>query len=394
MKSRRTGVAAAAISMLVALPAGLRIAQAQTEIPSERPGRSFDVGVPFYDGSIVSIKEALQLNAGQLVLWAPVEAQLRTAFAARKKIGSGGLHLFYVFLDEKQKDVASVLLRPAVDGPWPNAGYSMREVPDRLGYYRLLMHGTILRGAQRIRDERNRPVDDTVPTTYYYPGGPMGKTIAKRREVLSARGEKGRYGIVGLWTGSMACHKQEGETWKFFESDPAAVKIARDPKNFTFISKCQPDIDITVGEPRLTLAKEADTSFDLLVIDTLYTADGIQAHMLTKEAVELYLGKLKADGVVLLHTSSRHVDLSSVLGANLKLLPDGTAGILATDQPRPNPGYYASTGTENVIVAKSARELEPYRLALAGGVGELESNGLHAWTDDNADVWMAMRRRK
>jgi hypothetical protein len=97
---------------------------------------------------------------------------------------------------------------------------------------------------------------------------------------------------------------------------------------------------------------------------------------------------------VLLHTSSRHVDLSSVLGANLKLLPDGTAGILATDQPRPNPGYYASTGTENVIVAKSARELEPYRLALAGGVGELESNGLHAWTDDNADVWMAMRRRK
>ena len=156
-----------------------------------------------------------------------------------------------------------------------------------------------------------------MPTTYYYPGSPMGQTIAKRREVLAAKGEKGRYGIVGLGTGSSSCHKREGETWRFFEIDPAVIKIAKNPKNFTFISKCQPDIDIAVGDARLTIAKEADSSFDLFIIDA-FTSDAIPVHMLTKEAVQLFLDKLKPDGVVLLHTSNRYLDLNSVLGAILQ----------------------------------------------------------------------------
>jgi hypothetical protein len=89
--------------------------------------------------------------------------------------------------------------------------------------YRTLVHGTTLHGAQRLLDEDGQPVDDTVPTTYYYPGSPMGQTIAKRREVLAAKNEKGHYGIVGLGTGSSACHKQEGETWKFFEISSASA---------------------------------------------------------------------------------------------------------------------------------------------------------------------------
>ena len=152
-----------------------------------------------------------------------------------------------------------------------------------------------------------------MPTTYYYPGSPIGQTIAKRREVLGKR-EKGRYGIVGLGTGSSSCHKQEGETWKFFEIDPTVIKISKNPKNFTFITKCQPDIDIAIGDARLTIAKEADESFDLFIIDA-FTSDAIPVHMLTKEAVELFLDKLKPDGVVLLHTSNRYLDLNSVLGA-------------------------------------------------------------------------------
>ena len=126
-----------------------------------------------------------------------------------------------------------------------------------------------------------------MPTTYYYPGSPMGQTIAKRREVLAAKGEKGRYGIVGLGTGSSACHKREGETWRFFEIDPTVIKIAKNPKNFTFISKCQPDIDIVVGDARLTMAKEPDASFDLFIIDA-FSSDAIPVHLLTTEAVKMY----------------------------------------------------------------------------------------------------------
>ena len=265
--------------------------------------------------------------------------------------------------------------------------YRVQEVPDpaRTGYFRVLMHGTTLHGSQRFLDAQGRPVDDTVPTTYYYPGSPIGKTIAKRREILAAQNEKGRYGIVGLGTGSSSCHKREGETWKFFEIDPLVIKIAKDPKNFTFISKCQPDIDIAIGDARLTLAKEPDSSFDLFIIDA-FSSDAIPVHMLTKEAVELFLRKLKPDGVVLLHTSNRYLDLNSVLGAIAKGLPEGTVGISATDT-KASSGYGQSISS-NVIFAKSEKALQPYRSAMEG-VEDLDDKGLRAWTDDYSDIWGA-----
>jgi SAM-dependent methyltransferase len=251
--------------------------------------------------------------------------------------------------------------------------------------YRTLVHGTTLHGAQRIYDEDGKEVDDTVPTTYYYPGSPIGQTIAKRREILAAKGEKGRYGIVGLGTGSSSCHKQEGETWKFFEIDPTVIKIAKDPKNFTFVSKCQPDIDIAIGDARLTMAKEKDGSFDLFIIDA-FTSDAIPVHMLTKEAVQLFLSKLKPDGVVLLHTSNRYLDLNSVLGAIQKVLPEGTAGIAMQDAGGEG---YGQTGSSVVVFAKSEAALQPYR-SLAGALdlddGSSTGAPLRAWTDDYSDI--------
>jgi hypothetical protein len=248
------------------------------------------------------------------------------------------------------------------------------------------MHGTTLHGSQRFFDEDGKPVDDTVPTTYYYPGSPIAKSIAKRREILAAKGEKGRYGIVGLGTGSSSCHKREGETWRFFEIDPTVIKIAKDPKNFTFISKCQPDIDIAIGDARLTIAKEKDASFDLFIIDA-FSSDAIPVHMLTKEAVQLFLNKLKPDGVVLLHTSNRYLDLNSVLGAILKELPEGTAAITVTD--RAASGGYGQSISSNVIFAKSEAALQPYRSF--DGVTDMDDGGLRAWTDDYSDIWGAFR---
>src|SRR5262249_45304482 len=76
--------------------------------------------------------------------------------------------------------------------------YRVQAVPDQTGIFNVLMHGTTLHGSQRIMDAQGNPVEDTTPTTYYYPGSPIGKTIAKRREILAAQGLKGRYGIIGL----------------------------------------------------------------------------------------------------------------------------------------------------------------------------------------------------
>jgi hypothetical protein len=254
---------------------------------------------------------------------------------------------------------------------------------ERTGLFRTLVHGTTLHGAQRITDLKLKAVDDTVPTTYYYPGSPMGQTIAKRREILASKGEKGHYGIVGLGTGSSACHKQEGETFKFFEIDPTVIKISKNPKNFSFISKCQPDIDIAIGDARLTIKKEADSSFDLFIIDA-FSSDAIPVHMLTKEAVELFLSKLKPEGVVVLHTSNRYLDLNSVLAAIQKELPPGTAGMVMEDLQAGRKAHPAQTGSIVVVFAKSEEALKPYRGLK--GASELKDTGLRAWTDDYSDI--------
>jgi hypothetical protein len=270
--------------------------------------------------------------------------------------------------------------------------YRMQLSPSRdgAGFFRTLVHGTTLHGAQRIFDGKGKPVDDTVPTTYYYPESPMGQTIAKRRQVLAAQGNKGHYGIVGLGTGSSACHKQEGESWKFFEIDPVVIKIASNPKNFTFISKCQPDIDIAIGDARLTIAKEPDASFDLFIIDA-FTSDAIPVHMLTKEAVKLFLDKLKPEGVVLLHTSNRYLDLDAVLASTLRQLPDGTAGIVMRDIRSDRMRHPAQSSSTVVVFAKSDAALQPYRAL--DGVGDLEEFGLRAWTDDYSDILGAFMSR-
>ena len=176
------------------------------------------------------------------------------------------------------------------------------------GQYHTLVHGTTLHGAQRIRDEEGNTVEDTSPLTYYYDKSPIAVTIGKVRERVGAG--KGRYGVTGLGTGSLACHAEEGERWRFFEIDPAVVRIASDPRHFTFISTCQPNPDIVLGDARLTLAKEANDSFDLIVMDA-FTSDAVPVHLLTKEAIQLFLDKVKPEGVVLLHISNRYLDLES-----------------------------------------------------------------------------------
>jgi hypothetical protein len=389
LKTIRTGAVVAVLLALALVSASLRIASAQTPAPwaVEPPDGHL---APSRDGLIDKIKAELKLNGVQLERWAPVQAELRAALAARQKMSGRAFWPFYAFLSDRQKDLANVLLKPVVDDRWPSAEYRVEEISDHLGTYRVLMHGTIFRGTQRIRDRQGQPVDDTVPTTYYYPGSPIAGTIAKRRGILAAQGRKGRYGVVGLWAGSMACHKQAGETWRFFESDRNVIGIATDPKAFTLVSKCQPNIDIAFGEARLALAREPEASFDVLIIDTIYTGDGIQVQMLTKEAIELFLSKLTPDGVVLLHTSNRHLNLPEVLGTVLKVLPEGTAGIAALDYEAA--GSWAQSLTENVIFAKSATALAPYRSSLRS-VYELPANGLSAWTDANADIWAAWRKK-
>ena len=246
------------------------------------------------------------------------------------------------------------------------------------GAYHTLIHGTTLHGAQRIRDDDGNAVDDWTPATYYYPNSPMALTIGKVRERLGEK--KGHYGVIGLGAGSLACHSKDGEAWRFFEIDPVIIGIASNPRNFTFLQHCQPKPDIVLGDARLTMAKQANGSFDLIIVDA-FSSDAVPVHLMTAEALRLYLDKVKSDGIVLLHISNRYLDLDSVLGATIKVLP-GVHGILVSDDTAD--GSYAQSTSTVALFAKSEEALAPLRTL--DGVAELDAGGLRAWTDDYSDI--------
>ncbi|HIE69175.1 MAG TPA: hypothetical protein EYP98_02900 [Planctomycetes bacterium] len=256
--------------------------------------------------------------------------------------------------------------------------YRVSQSPD--GHYNVLTHGTTLHGAQRIRGADGHLIADTTPGTYYYPGSPMARSVRAVQGRLAVEGRHGRFGIVGLGAGSLACYANEGEQWRFFEIDPLVVDIAAKSNYFTFLVNCLPKTDIVIGDARLMLAKEADRSFDLILVDA-FTSDAVPVHLMTAEALQLYASKLKDDGILVLHVSNRYLDLDGVLGAILRLLPD-LKGLVISDDTAD--GSYAENTSTIAVFAKNERALDPFRII--EGSQPLPARGLKPWTDDASDI--------
>lgn len=115
----------------------------------------------------------------------------------------------------------------------------------------------------------------------------------------------------------MACHRKKGESWRYFEIDPEVVKIARDPRNFRFLAACGESAGIVLGDGRITLGKEPNGQFDVVVLDA-FSSDSIPAHLMTKEAMDLYFSKLKPGGALIFHISNRYMELASFLSASTR----------------------------------------------------------------------------
>lgn len=247
------------------------------------------------------------------------------------------------------------------------------------GNYNVLQHGTTLHGAQRIRDEQGNLGVDTTPCTYYHPRGPMAQAVGMTRVRLSAEERKGRFGVVGLGAGALACHSDAGEAWRFYEIDPVVVEIAKS-KHFTYLANCQPYADVVLGDARLTLAKEKDESFDVLIVDA-FSSDAIPMHLITVEALRLYAQKLAPDGVGVLHVSNRYLDLEAVLAATLKQVPELRA--FAIDDPSRSDGYRV-TPSSVVFIGKDQRVL--HQFLRMRGARTLNWSDLKPWTDDSSDI--------
>jgi hypothetical protein len=178
------------------------------------------------------------------------------------------------------------------------------------GQFRTLMHGTTEHGAQRIRNAAGEPlVGRPEPLTYYHVNSPIGQGIKAARERKNA---PLRLAVVGLGTGSIACLTGAADRLTYYEIDATVVTIARDPKRFTFLSECKRDASIVLGDARLTLNDAPDGEYDVIVVDA-FTSDAIPVHLVTREAMAIYLKKLAPNGIILMHVSNRHMELASVV---------------------------------------------------------------------------------
>jgi hypothetical protein len=253
------------------------------------------------------------------------------------------------------------------------------------GQYHVLMHGTTIHGAQKFQNDDGSPITGRPePITYYHKDGGIGRAITAIRK---RKGAPLRVAVVGLGSGTLACASEPGETWKFFEIDQSMVDTARDPKYFTYITKCAPDLQPVMGDARLTFAREPDGIYDLIIIDA-YSSDAIPIHLATQEAMKIYKDKLAPQGAVLMHVSNRHLDLTSVV-VGIAAANDLKSWVYSEDSGR-DPEYIFAT---SVVV--SAREDED--------VGELDSSEVWAeteadknqrvWTDDYSNVLGAVYRR-
>ena len=256
------------------------------------------------------------------------------------------------------------------------------------GRFRVLMHGTTIHGAERLRaDDRTALTGRPEPLTYYYEGGPISETIERTRAAHG--GTLDHVAVVGLGAGSLACYRGDAEHWTYYEIDPKVVEIARDPRMFTFLSACAPAIPIVLGDARLTLAT-APTRYDLIVLDA-FSSDTIPVHLLTREAFATYLAHLAPHGVLVIHGSNRHLDLVPVVAAAARaanlvaLIKEVGRGEPVTD------GFKA--GSSVMALARDPADVNA--LMAQDGWQRLDPvPTIGAWTDDYSNVLGALIRRK
>jgi hypothetical protein len=258
------------------------------------------------------------------------------------------------------------------------------ETADRTHY--LLFHGTTIHGAMRVRDASGQAVVGRPELlTYYYVGGPISDAIEATR---GARGTFSNVAVIGLGTGSLACHRHDGEQWSFFEIDPEVVRIARDPTLFRFLSACAPSAPIVLGDARLTLAATPGR-YDLIVLDA-FSSDAIPIHLLTREAFAGYLSRRAPHGVIAVHVSNRNMELASVVAA--VGAAEGLVSYVKYDRALLD---FGRTYRANAIVVVLAKEI--------ADLGDLPSRegwypamkpGVAAWTDDYSNVLGAIIRQK
>jgi SAM-dependent methyltransferase len=241
---------------------------------------------------------------------------------------------------------------------------------DELGI-RELAHGTINHGEQFLDPVRRR-----TPITYYAPETGIGMLMAD----LQKRGPF-RLGVVGLGSGTMAAFGRTGDFIRYYEINPSVLRIAR--TEFTYLKDTSADLQVELGDARLSLEREPSQQFDVLVVDA-FSGDSIPIHLLTREAYEIYWRHLKPSGVLAVHVSNKYLDLSPTVNALARSF--GKEAHLIESVKNNETRVFAS---DWVLVGGRLMDRFPWIDEAESDIDPPRSTRL--WTDDYSDLWVTLK---
>ncbi len=247
-----------------------------------------------------------------------------------------------------------------------------------------LVNGAILHGFQYQAPEKSG-----WPTTYY--GPESGVSIAldqhpTRRTAASPL----RIGVVGLGTGTIAVSAGAGDYLRFYEINPTVVELSRE--YFTFVSDAVArgaDVDIFLGDARIVMERQRERGelqrFDVLAIDA-FNSDAIPVHLLTEEAFDVYLDHLKPDGILAVHVTNRHLDLTPVVRKLAEV--NGMEARLFRDESDGSRGIYRA---DWVLVTANRSFLDADAVASAGIPWPDDAPQPLLWTDDYSNLLRVLK---
>ncbi len=238
---------------------------------------------------------------------------------------------------------------------------------------RVLIHGMTNHGIQRMEPEARRQ-----SVSYFHPSGPYGQVFT----AFSGARAKRRIAVTGLGIAALANYVDEGQSLTYYEIDPEVVTIARDGRLFTYYQDTErrgADLRVVIGDARLKMESAPDHSYEMIILDA-FTSDAIPVHLLTKEAMQLYLRKLAPDGLLVAHISNRYLGLEPVLGNLAEAL-----GLVAIKQFDYANGVPYKSGSDLVVMAAKREDLG--LLAADPRWTPLErSRAIGVWSDDFSNV--------
>ena len=237
----------------------------------------------------------------------------------------------------------------------------------------VLANGTTTHGMQD-------PADPATPLGYYHPDGPIGDVFTSGVDAPARA-----VAVVGLGSGALAAYGRPGDTFTYYEIDPAVARIASDQAYFSYLADSAADTDIVLGDGRLSLERTEDL-YDIVVLDA-FSSDAIPIHLLTAEAVQDYLAHLRAGGVLAVHISNRYFDLAPVVSRLADAF--GLSAVGRLDAPPPDQvdaGHWSSTWVALAADPAALSGLDP-----DDGWGALPAPEGRLWTDDYSDLLGSFR---